>query len=71
MKLYKTTYLTDVIGVDGRRISKISWQTSGDAASKARTALKAKLAEPRPETLPVDIDTKKEGLVAFLNALTN
>ena len=71
MKLYKTTFLTDVIGSDGLRKSSTQWHGSASDASKARTAAKALGAFSKPTTEDVEVPVVKAGLLAFLNQLTN
>ena len=71
MQLYRTTYKTDKIDEDGRRITASSWHGSAADASKARTALKAQDKTCEPSTEPAEIPVVKQGLLAFLNTLTN
>ena len=71
MRIYKTTYKTSTILPDGRRACKIKWHSSGDAASKARTAIKAEDKTAEPTTEEVDVPTDKTGLLEFLNKLTD
>lgn len=59
MQLYKT-----IVGDDGDTI--VSWQSSADAASKARTALKAE-GFVKPSTEAINVPTDKIGLLAWLN----
>lgn len=61
MKLYKTI----AIAKDGVGDDRFTWQASGDAASKARTA--AKSAGFKATSEVVEIPTNKEGLLAWLN----
>ena len=70
MKLYKTTYSTDIIGHDGRRIQKTTWQGSAADASKERTRLKGENKASAPVTSDVEIPVVKQGLLRFLNTLT-
>lgn len=70
MKLYRTTYLTEVIDGNGHRKPSIQWHGSASDASKARTAIKAKDRSASPQTSEVDVPVVKAGLLAFLNALT-
>ena len=67
MKLYKTTYTTDVVDTSGKFITAAIWDGSADAASKQRTALKNTHKGCKPTSEAVDIDTNKTGLLAWLN----
>lgn len=70
MQLYRTTYKTDKIDDDGRRMPASQWHGSASDASKGRTALKATDKTSAPETVPVDVPVQKADLLAFLNDLT-
>lgn len=68
MRLYKT------FDRNPSTSRKPVWTASADAASKAKTAMVAALKEfeqPHRDVAyePVEIDTRKEGLVTFLNGL--
>lgn len=71
MKLYKTTYATSIIDQDGRRVRKSTWQGSAADASKERTRLKGLDRSSEPSTVDVEIPGVKQGLLMFLNTLTN
>lgn len=66
MKLYKTKYVND--DAKGNKYGS-KWSTSAGAASKDRTALK-KDGMREIETEEVEVDTRRDNLVTFLNALT-
>jgi len=61
MQLYRTTYVDE-----DKKVVNI-WSASKTDASKARTAAKHE-GYKNPVTEPVDVPTKKEELIAWLNA---
>lgn len=64
MKIYRVTYYVPDQGMCLR------WEASQDAASKAKTELCVFLGIKRAsvQIAPVDIDTTKPGLLAWLNS---
>lgn len=68
MKFYKTTFLTDEIGSNGKyKPGKPVWCTSASDASACRSAKKKEFKSADPTTVEVDIEPTKAGLLAFLN----
>lgn len=80
MKIYATHWDEPVTAFDDKDdntqvVERIIWTTSQGEASKAATAKKKELRETEggdPKTVGytgVEVDTRKEGLIAFLNLL--
>lgn len=71
MKLHYVQY-TVRNGDESQSAELASWHASGDAASKASTALKSKDSIDRKsiKRASVEVPTKKDELVEFLTTLT-
>lgn len=63
-------YVTEAVNAEGKRLR--TWTTSGSAAATARATYTREHKIPRAEiqTKEGEIDTRKEGLVEFLNKLS-
>lgn len=71
MKLYKTTYTPAPTPAAPSAVTRIKWDSSSDAASKRRTALKKEHGQftKAPESTTVEFNPTRDGILELLNSL--